>query len=778
MIMMRRLDRAWLVLGFGSALLASSLARAAVAPRFSVDQRGDVVFVGNVLAHNCADAVAAPVVGDVGACGGDAEDTGADVLWSVGVAGGSATASTAVDPAEAASIAQLALPAGAVVTRADLFWSAVLGNGDPTAATLGRGATQTEVVADETRLASEGAVDFYQSSADVTAFVREQGSGPYRLSGVEVADPQGLDDSAFYAAWWLVVFYATEDGPVRHLALLDGLEVVVDGTNTVATLSGFEIPPGAVDAKLGVIAYEGDGTADGDELRFGAAAPLGAGAALDGSENFFDGSRRGLSGAPLSVEGDLPQLTGAADSESGLDLHLVDVGDVLEPGQSSAALEGRTDGDRFILAGLVLSVVTATPDLSLSSESVRDVDGPPTLSGGTLEYTLEVSNSGSGAAVDVVLTQPLPAGVTFVPGSLRVGGADSAALTDAADGDAGELVADASGAQTLVVRLGSLPEGSAPDAGGELAAGASAQVTFQVVVAPDFTGSVVTQGQIASRARSAAAPSTVLTDSDLVAPGVTPTTIDVDACAVDGDCSASGGVCDVAQAPKQCVACLVNEQCPGLTPVCDASHTCVCVPTGPELACDGKDDDCNGVIDDGLAGVACSAGEGRCQSEGASVCGAGGEVICDAVPSEPIAELCDNAEDDDCDGATDAADSDCQGKDGAGGKGGDEGRPGQPGVPGDLPGVVDIPQDAMGAGVTPSTPGDTLARPTDPPPTLLEGSSGASLGGGGGGCGITPATPSTGPLLLGLGALLSLGWRRRRSTPRGSGPHAQRLGES
>ena len=763
MIMMRRLERAWLVLGAGAALLASSLASAAVAPRFSVDQRGDVVFVGNVLAHNCADAVEAPVVGDVGACGGDAGDTGADVLWSVGVAGGTPTASTAVDPAEAASIAQLTLPAGAVVTRAQLYWSALLGNGDPTGATLGRGATLAEVVADETQLASEGASDFYQSSADVTAFVRELGTGPYRLSGVELPDPQGLEDDAFYAAWWLVVFYATEQGPVRHLALYDGLEVVVDGTNTSATLSGFEIPPGAVDAKLGVIAFEGDGTADGDELRFGAAAPLGAGAALNDSDNFFDGSRRGLSGAALSVEGDLPQLTGTADSESGLDLHLLDVGDVLEPGQTSAALEGRTDGDRFILAGLVLSVATAKPDLSLSSEIVRDVDGAPTLSGGTLEYTVEVSNSGSGAAVDVVLTQPLPAGVTFVPGSLQLGGA---ALSDAADADAGELVVEASGAQTLRVRPGSLAEGAA---GGQLAAGASAQLTFQVVVAPDFTGSVVTQGQVSARARSSAAPLTVLTDSDLAAPGVTPTTIDVDACAVDGDCSASGGVCDLAQAPRQCVTCLVNAQCPGLTPVCDASHSCVCVPTGPELACDGKDDDCNGLIDDGLAGVACSVGEGRCQSEGASVCGPGGDVICDAVPGAPIAEVCGNAEDDDCDGATDAADPDCQGKDApaaGGSKGGDEGPPGRPGVgdgPGDLPAVVDLPQDAMGSGVTPAAPIDGPARPMDAPPALLEGSSGVSLGGGGGGCGIAPRTASTGSLLLGLGALLSLGWRRRRA---------------
>ena len=68
----------------------------------------------------------------------------------------------------------------------------------------------------------------------------------------------------------------------------------------------------------------------------------------------------------------------------------------------------------------------------------------------------------------------------------------------------------------------------------------------------------------------------------------------------------------------------------------------------------------------------------------------------------------------------------------------------------------------MGSGVTPVAPGEMPARPAEPPPALLEGSPGVSLGGGGGGCGIAPRTASTGSLLLGLGALLSLGWRRRR----------------
>lgn len=77
-------------------------------------------------------------------------------------------------------------------------------------------------------------------------------------------------------------------------------------------------------------------------------------------------------------------------------------------------------------------------------------------------------------------------------------------------------------------------------------------------------------------------------------------------------------------------------------------------PAEAEL-CNGIDDDCNGVTDDGFkrAGTKCWNGEGMCRSEGTYACSKDKtESICDAPIIEPKKEICDG-KDNDCDGVTD-----------------------------------------------------------------------------------------------------------------------------
>ena len=62
-----------------------------------------------------------------------------------------------------------------------------------------------------------------------------------------------------YAGWSLVVVYRSPSLPLRNLTVFDGLADVGQGDPQTITISGFRTPAtGKVNARLGMVAYEGD----------------------------------------------------------------------------------------------------------------------------------------------------------------------------------------------------------------------------------------------------------------------------------------------------------------------------------------------------------------------------------------------------------------------------------------------------------------------------------------------------------------------------------------
>ena len=90
---------------------------------------------------------------------------------------------------------------------------------------------------------------------------------------------------------------------------------------------------------------------------------------------------------------------------------------MLPNGATSAAIRLVTTGDTY-LPGVGWFVTDLfAPDVQ-STKTVRDLNGGLVEPGDELEYAITGTNQGQDAALNTVVTDPVPANTTFVGGSL------------------------------------------------------------------------------------------------------------------------------------------------------------------------------------------------------------------------------------------------------------------------------------------------------------------------------------------------------------------------
>jgi large repetitive protein len=438
--------------------VAPAHADRAFAPRFSANQPGDITIVANSVL-TCPDPPsAACTTARNGGAGNDNDFS----MTNIDVDSDPSTPNS--------SRATLAMPAGAKVLWAGLYWFAFSSNSARnTVKFQGPGqSSYTGITATTLDTTSTS----YQGFADVTSIVSAAGNGVYTAADVKANTGFGQA-----GGWALIVVYNDPTQPPRNLSVFDGLTLVPPSPNTI-TVNGFTTPPsGGVKTSLGAVVLEGDRSLTPDAMT------------LNGTtmSNPANPANNNFNSSITTLGADIGGRTPNYGNVLGVDADLFKADGILGNNATSATIKLTTSNDAFAPGVVTFSTELYAP-VVVPDKTVTNLTHPggPTQPGDTLRYALNFQNTGQDAADGFVVTDPIPAGTTYMPGSLSIGG--SGAQTDAAGDDQAEFDG---GQGRIRFRLGS---GANATSGGSLAEnGGSASATFEVTVdAGHSEGDVIT----------------------------------------------------------------------------------------------------------------------------------------------------------------------------------------------------------------------------------------------------------------------------------------------
>lgn len=476
--------------------------------RSTVNATGSITFTGNTLGLSRSEIAGVPGTQD--SIGGFSTINTASVY-------GTYPAGTTSLYQSNSSAAILVLPAGSTILYAELIWGGTYVNGtvnltaainNPVSFTtpLGNTVSVTPDSATANSVDLGGGALAYVRSANVTSTIQASGAGTYVTGGVVGTIIIPGDSTANHAGWTLAVIYQNPSLPFRNMSLRVGAVLVqASSAPVVTTITGFATPvTGALGGRIQFSAQEGDANRSGDQALFGPTSATQV--ALSGPNNFagnFFASQINNDTGNLNTTGTFGtrnQTNGSPGSNivggrQGWDITNVDVSARLVNNQSSALLTLTTSGDAYVVNANGLQIDINAPKISLTKSA--NVAG--TIVGDLVTYTVTVSNTGTASAASVVLSDALPAGLTFVTGSVVVAGVARPTYDITSGIPLGSLALGTSITVTYQARVTSLPNPQiVPNT-------ANAAFTFQSVA-----GGPIVSGVIPSNTQSLPVYSPVL----------------------------------------------------------------------------------------------------------------------------------------------------------------------------------------------------------------------------------------------------------------------------
>ncbi len=387
------------------------------------------------------------------------------------------------------SSADLILPAGNnVIKLARLYWGGRIRNADfdLTADSnqiikirKGTSGAYSNVMAQGIdRITIVSGYSQYQAYADITDLVKSNGAGTYEVGNAPLSTG-AIDNGGNNGGWCITVVYENDSSSYNSIRIYDGFQQVYNNGNPLAstvTLSGLNIPSGileAGDAKMGVLAWEGDANLNGDYLKINSNLFSNA---TNQPDNIWNGT---ITDNGINVTSKNPNYT----NQMGLDIDQFDVGSGygILPNASSVTLEFGTTSDKYFPGLFTFMIKMKDPTIRLDN-TVSDANNNHFADvNEVLTYTLTGGNNGPGNANSVVITDTLPSTVTYLPNSLQVisaPGLASGIQTDLAGDDIAEYISNGL-YKTVRFRIGT---GATSANGGTLAPNETYKVQFKVTV--------------------------------------------------------------------------------------------------------------------------------------------------------------------------------------------------------------------------------------------------------------------------------------------------------
>ena len=487
----RRVCAAAVLFGTALTLLAPGDASAQVVRpysiRYQINTNGDIAHIGNTI-MTCA-ASADCTSAQAGIANGTGLNNNSFTMNYVDVDG------NAFGPTFNSSNADLALPAGAVVKFAGLYWGGVSTSASRNQMLLKTPATggYSAITASQVDGSNLNIANNYAAFADVTALVLGGGNGTYW--GANIQSANGVANR--WGGWALIIVYESNTKPLRNLVVYDGYSSVF-GAGSTFSLSGFLTPySGPVMTQVGSFGFDGDLGTTGDTLQVRSSTnPVfqTISDAQNPGNNFYN-STVSDGGVAITTRNPLYANTLGVD----LDRFTLPAG-VVGNGATGADIQVSTTGDQYLPVVFTwatdIYVPVITPNIVKTS---TDLNGGTLQPGDILRWNISLSNSGLDTGTNLVLVDPIPAGTTYVPGSLVINTAPAGAalggMNDAIAAPLNDQADFRTGPNRVVFRLGTGAGTGNPASdqanGGNLAFGQSTSLQFDTVVNNVAAGTVI-----------------------------------------------------------------------------------------------------------------------------------------------------------------------------------------------------------------------------------------------------------------------------------------------